>query len=206
MSIAEDVTVEATLVLSGFDELTGALIVAVVLADKQPVAVLAAANVGRTIEIAAGREHLITAMLREVMYNQPAQLLDSDADNKMVDADLALQALGGVPPALRLPLVSPLLTDPLRAIRLEAASLVASAPPEQLRGDERAAFEHASREFIQSQHYNGDRVEARVNLGTFYASRGDMMRAEEELTAAIAIEPDRPVFADALLDKPLSQC
>jgi type IV secretion system protein VirB4 len=37
----------------------------------------------------------ITAMLREVMYNQPAQLLDSDADNKVIDADLALQALGG---------------------------------------------------------------------------------------------------------------
>jgi type IV secretion system protein VirB4 len=37
----------------------------------------------------------ITALLREVLYNQPAQLLDSDADNKVVDADLALQALGG---------------------------------------------------------------------------------------------------------------
>jgi len=37
----------------------------------------------------------ITALLREVMYNQPAQLLDSDADNKVADADLALQALGG---------------------------------------------------------------------------------------------------------------
>jgi type IV secretion/conjugal transfer VirB4 family ATPase len=36
----------------------------------------------------------ITALLREVMYNQPAQLLDSDADNKVVGADLALQALG----------------------------------------------------------------------------------------------------------------
>ena len=37
----------------------------------------------------------LTALLREAMYNQPAQLLDSDADNKVVDADLALQALGG---------------------------------------------------------------------------------------------------------------
>ncbi|WP_068084082.1 conjugal transfer protein TrbE [Novosphingobium rosa] len=37
----------------------------------------------------------VTALLREVMYNQPVQLMDSDADNKMVDADLALQALGG---------------------------------------------------------------------------------------------------------------
>jgi type IV secretion system protein TrbE len=37
----------------------------------------------------------VTALLREVMYNQPVQLLDSDADNKVADADLALQELGG---------------------------------------------------------------------------------------------------------------
>ncbi len=37
----------------------------------------------------------INAILREVLYNEPVQLLDSDADNKVVDADLALQALGG---------------------------------------------------------------------------------------------------------------
>ncbi|MDX5416353.1 MAG: conjugal transfer protein TrbE [Alphaproteobacteria bacterium] len=37
----------------------------------------------------------VTALLREVMYNEPAPLLDTDADNKVVDADLALQALGG---------------------------------------------------------------------------------------------------------------
>ncbi len=37
----------------------------------------------------------ITALLREVLYSQPVQLYDSDADNKVVDADQALQALGG---------------------------------------------------------------------------------------------------------------
>jgi type IV secretion system protein VirB4 len=37
----------------------------------------------------------VTALLREVMYNQPVQLLDSDADNKVADADAALQELGG---------------------------------------------------------------------------------------------------------------
>jgi len=37
----------------------------------------------------------ISALMREVLYNQPVQLLDSDADNKVADADLALQALGG---------------------------------------------------------------------------------------------------------------
>lgn len=37
----------------------------------------------------------VAALLREVLYNSPAQLLDSDAENKVVDADQALQALGG---------------------------------------------------------------------------------------------------------------
>ncbi|TWB77205.1 type IV secretion system protein VirB4 [Nitrospirillum amazonense] len=36
----------------------------------------------------------IAALLREVLTNEPAQLVDSDADNKAADADLALQALG----------------------------------------------------------------------------------------------------------------
>jgi type IV secretion system protein VirB4 len=37
----------------------------------------------------------IAVMLREVIHNEPVQLLDTDADNKVVDADQALQALGG---------------------------------------------------------------------------------------------------------------
>lgn len=36
----------------------------------------------------------ITAILREVMFNQETALVDSDADNKAVDADEALQELG----------------------------------------------------------------------------------------------------------------
>jgi len=37
----------------------------------------------------------VAQLMREVMMNEPAPLTDSDADNKVVDADLALQALGG---------------------------------------------------------------------------------------------------------------
>ncbi|KUM26931.1 conjugal transfer protein TrbE [Mesorhizobium loti] len=37
----------------------------------------------------------IVAILREVVSNEPVPLVDSDADNKAVDADAALQALGG---------------------------------------------------------------------------------------------------------------
>ena len=37
----------------------------------------------------------ITAILREVLTNEAAPLVDSDADNKAIDADAALQTLGG---------------------------------------------------------------------------------------------------------------
>ncbi|QSB44014.1 conjugal transfer protein TrbE [Tsuneonella flava] len=37
----------------------------------------------------------IAQLMREVMMNEPVPLTDSDADNKVADADLALQALGG---------------------------------------------------------------------------------------------------------------
>lgn len=37
----------------------------------------------------------VTALLREVLYNQPSQLIDNDAGNKVADADMALQELGG---------------------------------------------------------------------------------------------------------------
>lgn len=36
----------------------------------------------------------MAALLREVMFNEPVPLLDSDADNKAADADAALQELG----------------------------------------------------------------------------------------------------------------
>ncbi|CAM3163536.1 conjugal transfer protein TrbE [Asticcacaulis taihuensis] len=36
----------------------------------------------------------VTAILREVMYAQESRLVDTDADNKMLDADAALQAVG----------------------------------------------------------------------------------------------------------------
>jgi len=87
------------------------------------------------------------------------------------------------------PLAAPLLDDPLKAIRIEAASLLAAIPAEQLGVEQRASFERAGAEYVASQRYNADRAEARVNLGTFYANRGDAAKAEPEIKAAIALDP-----------------
>jgi len=101
----------------------------------------------------------------------------------------ALQSMQGAAPNERAPLIAPLLSDPLRVLRIEAASLLAATPVDQLRTEDRDTFERASKEYVESQRYNADRPEARVNLGTFYGNRGNVTAAEEEFRAAIRIDP-----------------
>lgn len=101
----------------------------------------------------------------------------------------ALLSAAQLPVDLRLPLVAPLLSDPLRTLRIEAASVLADAPGERLSMEQRAAFQHAAAEFMESQSYNADRADARVNLATFLARRGDGANAEDQLEAALSIDP-----------------
>ena len=109
---------------------------------------------------------------------------DSDALTRLG----ALEALASAPLDVRVRLAAPLLSDPLRVLRTEAASLLAGGVT-QLNATERIAFERASNEFVGDQQYNADRPEARVNLGTFYANRANPAKAEEEMTAAIRLDP-----------------
>jgi predicted CXXCH cytochrome family protein len=101
----------------------------------------------------------------------------------------ALQAMARAPQEVRAPLVTPLLADPVRIVRNEAVGVLAPLPADRLDASQRTAFERASAEYVETQRYNADRVESRVNLGTFYATRGDAVRAEDEFRAAIAFDP-----------------
>ena len=69
----------------------------------------------------------------------------------------ALQSLANAPLAARVSLAAPLLADPLKALRIEAVSLLAPVPADQLNAAQRAAFERASAEYVASQRYNADR-------------------------------------------------
>ena len=101
----------------------------------------------------------------------------------------ALQPLRGALPNLRVQLAEPLLSDPFRAVRVEAVSVLAPVPAEQLSAGGRSAFERAAGEYVDTQRYNADRAEGRVSLGTFYGSRGNASQGEAELKAAIRVDP-----------------
>jgi Flp pilus assembly protein TadD len=121
--------------------------------------------------------------------NALATLTEGLSDSSALIRFGALQSLARFPLEVRLRLAQPLLADSQRVIRIEASSVLADAPEQQLDQERQVAFERAAREFVETQLYNADRVEARVNLGTFLARRGDAARAEEELQSAIRLEP-----------------
>ena len=101
----------------------------------------------------------------------------------------ALDMLENVPAAQLWPLVSPLLSDSSRGVRIRAASLLAAVPTASQPPADRERFERAAAEFIAAQRLNADRPEARSALGNFLARRGQPTEAEAEYKAALRLEP-----------------
>jgi predicted CXXCH cytochrome family protein len=112
----------------------------------------------------------------------------------------ALDMLEGVPAAQIWTLVSPLLSDPSRGVRIRAVSLLAAVPTANQPAADRERFEHAAAEFVAAQRFNADRPESRSALGSFYAKRGLAADAEAEYRAALRLSPHYAPAAVNLAD------
>jgi Flp pilus assembly protein TadD len=108
--------------------------------------------------------------------------------------------LDGLPGDRIWPLVSSLLSDPSRGVRIRAVSVLAAVPPPNQPATDRAAFERATAEFVAAQRLNADRPEARSTLGNFYARRGLTADAESEYKGALLLSPQYAPAAINLAD------
>jgi predicted CXXCH cytochrome family protein len=99
----------------------------------------------------------------------------------------ALDMVEGVPLDQLWPLVSPLLSDPVRGVRIRAVALVAAVRPRDLAPADRARFDRAAAELVAAQQLNADRPEAHSALGDFYAHRWMSTEAETEFKAALKL-------------------
>jgi predicted CXXCH cytochrome family protein len=93
--------------------------------------------------------------------------------------------------------ISRLLSDPVRAVRIEAAASLASVPRNRLPASLVGALDHASAEFVSAQELSADRPEAHLNLALFFTRQGKFSRAESELVAAVSLDPS---FAPAAIN------
>jgi predicted CXXCH cytochrome family protein len=133
-----------------------------------------------------------TALSMLAAYTPPAT---DDAVREGVGDDWALvrrasaHALSNSEPAASANTLTPLLGDPVRAVRIEAGEVLAGLPAEALPTSVGAAFSRATDEYIDAQQLNADRPEAHMNLGLLYARENHFDQAEDELKTALSIDP-----------------
>ena len=101
----------------------------------------------------------------------------------------AVGALEAVPQPERLAAVAPALNDPIRAVRIEAARVLAGVPAERFDAAQRKAFDAAVAEFIEAQMAMADMPASHLNLAVLYVSQGKRDLAESEYLTALRMDP-----------------
>lgn len=101
----------------------------------------------------------------------------------------AASNLDRFPIKYRLPLVTPLLDDPIRAVRIQAARVAAAIPVSAFK-DKKDSLDAALQEYIDLQRALADTPEAHVNLGVLYTDQQQFTLAEHEYKQAIRLAPE----------------
>jgi tetratricopeptide (TPR) repeat protein len=86
-------------------------------------------------------------------------------------------------------LLLPLLEDPVRSVRTEAARVLARVPKQLMNGGQRRLLQAALDEFKEGVLVNNDRAAAHLTLGVVYESMNELQAAEEAYQTAIRVEP-----------------
>ncbi len=120
-------------------------------------------------------------------------LEDDDAKVRLA----SIGALEGLQPAMLVQLVFPLLDDPVRSVRIEAARVLAPVPVGELQGEQLSIYRKAADEYVESQTVNAERPEAQLNLANYYVARREEKMAEAALKKAIELED---VFVPAYIN------
>ncbi len=129
------------------------------------------------------------SLLRQYLspVSLPAVRVSLAADDALVRA-AAVRALEPLAPKERVQLVAQLLSDPIRAVRIEAARLLAGSPFELFQQSQKTAFDSAISERIESEMISAERPESHINLGLLYTQMGRMNDAEAALQTALRLD------------------
>ena len=101
----------------------------------------------------------------------------------------AVAGLDGLDPSSRARAAAPLLDDPIRAVRVEAARVLSALPAEMLSSEQRKKFDSALEEFRETQQAMLDTPAAWLNLAVLASNRGQAEQSEAYYRAALKIDP-----------------
>lgn len=138
-------------------------------------------GIARATAVAALERYLDDRSLATVR----ASLADPDPLVRLA----AVGTLGSLDPQQRLALAEPLLDDPVRAVRLDAARVLAPVQTLDLPADRRARLDAGYAAYEQAQSQLVERPEGLVTLANFYRERGRVADAEARLKDSIRLHP-----------------
>jgi tetratricopeptide (TPR) repeat protein len=101
----------------------------------------------------------------------------------------AVGGLSGFPPRVQLEGAAPLLGDPVRAVRIEAARVLAAVPAEHFSSNQRQAFDAALDDYIAAQMAQVDTPGAHLNLAVLQTRQGQPGLAEQSYLSALQLDP-----------------
>jgi Flp pilus assembly protein TadD len=122
-----------------------------------------------------------------VVIDTTEKLLADDDPQVRTTAVANLQLLNDDTRLMKL--LVPMLEDPVRSVRTEAARVLANVPRQMLSGGQRRLLQAALEEFKAGVLVNNDRAAAHLTLGVVYESLNDPRAAEKAYQSAIHVEP-----------------
>ncbi|MCX5688245.1 MAG: tetratricopeptide repeat protein [Planctomycetota bacterium] len=168
-------------------------------------------NFGQTLDAARKNEPGAESLLAKLVLDasQPAiarataaTMLEAAADQSALVTTLrdpdpllraaAASAVGAKDGAELIARLGPLLSDPVRQVRIDAVRRLAAAPDSAFSPDQQNARAAATKDFLDSLALDADRAESHLNLGMYHAQRGDAAAAERSYRTAIALSPRFP--------------
>ena len=129
---------------------------------------------------------LVSPLMRpEILPFARVQLQDADPSVRIA----ALGLIESVDPVNRILSASPLLADPVRGVRIEAARILADVPDNQIAASRLSARKNAMTEYLDYLQLNADWPAENVNLGNLYMRQGQIEAAITAYERALALDP-----------------
>jgi Tfp pilus assembly protein PilF len=110
------------------------------------------------------------------------------SDEEALLRQTAVRQFAEPDPRERLRFLAPLLYDPVKAVRIEAAQNLTAIPSDQMPGDLKDKHRLVLEEYRQAMERSGDFAASRHNLGNMYANLGDLDATVANYRKAIEID------------------
>lgn len=140
---------------------------------------------------------MVRASALLLLARYPSDTVRTAAMRSLKDPDpvvrqAALQSLQQLHPAglqAAYRTLAPMLSDPVRAVRIEAVRVLSRTPPQALAGTDRRAFDAAVKECVAGLEYLNDQPGAHLQMGVLHENLGRVAQAKSAYQTAIRIDP-----------------